>query len=216
MTGSLLPLRLRGCPPHPCMALAGDAFPHTEPEPAPPEPTLPYRVSALRPAEGGPWGWGSPTSAGREWGSVWRPDGGISADRTLGVQDKPWSGGLLAGLLLDPQAPSGGWSGPLVPPSSASLLLVSGSGLARGELGSWVPSDLWEGEAQVLRGGGSASFLRESVRCGPTLPTKAKLPVTCLPKPAVVSVADPTGPYLMASTAESAFHGGQSPSFPCS
>lgn len=58
-----------------------------------------------------------------------------------------------------------------------------------------MPSDLWEGETQVLRGGGSASFLRESVGCGPTLPTaKAKLPVTCLPKPVVVSAADPTGP----------------------
>lgn len=121
------------------------------------------------------------------------------------MQDKPWSGGLLAGLLLDPQAPSGAGSGPLVPPSSGSLLLVSGSGLARGELGSWVPSDLWEGEKQVLRGWGSASFLQESVRCGPTLSTaKAKLPVTCLPKPVVVSAVSS---YLMASTAESAFHG---------
>ena len=111
------------------------------------------------------------------------------------MHDKPWSGGLLAGLLLDPQAPSGAGSGLLVPPFSGSLLLVSGSGLARGELGSWVPSDLWEGETQVLRGGGSAGFLRESVGCGPTLPTaKATLPVTCLPKPVVVSAADPTGP----------------------
>lgn len=119
---------------------------HPEPEPASLEPTLPRSVSARRPAGvGEPRGWGSPASAGRGWGSVWRPDGGISADGTLGVRDKPWSGGLLAGRLLDPQAPSRGGSGPLVSPSSGSLLLVWGSGLARGELGSWVPSDLWGG-----------------------------------------------------------------------
>lgn len=146
MTGSLLPLQLPGCPTHPCMALTGDTFPRAEPEPASLEPTLPNRVSlsGLR-GRGEPRGWGSPTSAGRGWGSVWRLDGSISADRTLGVRDKPGPGGLLAGLLSDPQAPSGGGSGPLASPSSGSLLLVSGSGLARGGPGSWVPSDLWGG-----------------------------------------------------------------------
>lgn len=154
MTGSLLPLRLPGRPTNPCMALTGDMFPRAEPEPASLEPSLPHRASALRPR-----GWGSPTSAGRGWGSVWRPDGGISADRTLGVQDKPGPGGLLAGLLPDPQAPSGGGSGPLASPSSGSLLLVSGSGLARDGPGSWVPSDLWGGgETQVLRGWGLRWF----------------------------------------------------------
>ena len=124
MTGSLLPLRLPGRPTNPCMALTGDTFPRAEPEPASLEPSLPHRASALRPR-----GWGSPTSAGRGWGSVWRPDGGISADRTLGVQDKPGPGGLLAGLLPDPQAPSGGGSAAGFPESElASFWGFSRSG----------------------------------------------------------------------------------------
>lgn len=198
--GELTSPQLPGCPTCPCMGLTGHRFaPHGA------KTFLPYWVSAFRPEEGAPVGLGSPASAGRGWGSFWRPDGSVSADRNLGVGlgggDRPWSRALLPELPSDPQAPSGGSSGPLVPPSSGSLLLDSGSGLAGAEVGSCVPSDLWVEKDRVLRGrvlsqtsaGGRGLALLHSLLC------TGNLSVTCLQKTLGLMLA----PYPVASTAVS-------------
>jgi hypothetical protein len=101
-------------------------------------------------------GWGAGFCVG--------PDGGISAGGTwerVGVQrgptwawsrmsrDRPSSGARLSKLLSDCQVPFGEASGSLVPWSSGSPLSFSSSGLAREDLGSLGPSDLWAGETRV-------------------------------------------------------------------